>query len=419
MKRKWIVSVLALIFAMVAAACNAGTGTQSGTEQKTENTERETLVICVESENFLYNTNFEEKLQEYVTLDCDIELRPLPEEGAERQAYCDRIRIELMSGGGPDLFIVDSTNMDDSIFPHVEKTMRAGYFLPLDDYIENWENDLFEKQVDVIMDAGKTEEGQVVLPLVYRLPLYVVEQNDVLDTQGPFTSWEALTAAAEQDAAIAAALKRQCYDWFPMRFARLGDYDAEKLTVTQEEMQTVLQQVKDLGKQESVYSEYLQYAAPGESITLDEETTQEINSSTGWSIYDGAMKELTGDEPRSVLTVYNTEGGLTAQILAFAVVNRNSYLPEEAVKAASVLYNDVFHDVDDGEYLGFGFGGVTTSEDDVYAEQLAPYLEQVNAVRFYSEFDFSLFLATGDVDEEDPAEIAEDLVTEMKMIMAE
>ena len=45
----------------------------------------------------------------------DFEIEFLPKEGVERETALDRIRTEVMSGGGPDLFIV-ACNEKDPVF---------------------------------------------------------------------------------------------------------------------------------------------------------------------------------------------------------------------------------------------------------------------------------------------------------------
>ena len=70
------------------------------------------------------------------------ELEYIPTEGTERETALTHIRTEVMSGGGPDLFItVCNTKYplqeDENVFVMPEKAMELTMFLPLDEYMEN------------------------------------------------------------------------------------------------------------------------------------------------------------------------------------------------------------------------------------------------------------------------------------------
>ena len=108
-----------------------------------------------------------EKIGEY-------EVEYIPAEGPERETALDRIRTEIMSRKGPDVFILSCIREDfvnahqEALFPSPEKAMESDLFLPLDEYIENnaayGEWDQFTEK---ILDAGKNKEGQQIIPIVH------------------------------------------------------------------------------------------------------------------------------------------------------------------------------------------------------------------------------------------------------------
>lgn len=66
----------------------------------------------------------------------------VPSKGVERESALQRLRTEIMSGKGPDVFIVACpggvfNNPSEALFAVPEKAMQNGLFLTLDDYIEN------------------------------------------------------------------------------------------------------------------------------------------------------------------------------------------------------------------------------------------------------------------------------------------
>ena len=70
----------------------------------------------------------------------DVEVEYIPAEGADRKSMIKHLKTELMSGSGPDLFIVDAYDGnfydDEPIFTIPEQMIERHVFLPLDEYIE-------------------------------------------------------------------------------------------------------------------------------------------------------------------------------------------------------------------------------------------------------------------------------------------
>ena len=125
----------------------------------------------------------------------------LPKSGPERESKLDRLRVEIMAGSGPDVFImncstwgIDSeyTPVEEPLILYPEMSMESGLFLPLDEYIEN--NTRFtdwDKLTQPVLAAGRHErDGQVIVPLAYTLPVLVYKKPDVdLDLTGAFYTW--------------------------------------------------------------------------------------------------------------------------------------------------------------------------------------------------------------------------------------
>ena len=69
--------------------------------------------------------------------------------------------------------------------------------------------------------------------------------------------------------------------------------------------------------------------------------------------------------------------------------------------------------------MNLDFMGLPTSSDYNYASLLEPYLNEVNAVRFGSEFDRMFSLLSVEAKDQDAETLAKDTLQKMKMIMAE
>ncbi len=126
----------------------------------------------------------------------------LPLKGPERETVLERIRTEIMSGEGPNLFIVQthSSLWEPLLFEMPEKAMELGFFLPLDEYIANAEYAEWDKFTPTIMEIGRNEEGQLLIPLAYELPSAVYRKEDISHTPTNMT-WEELKSEEDlQDA---------------------------------------------------------------------------------------------------------------------------------------------------------------------------------------------------------------------------
>ena len=77
------------------------------------------------------------------------------------------------------------------LFQNPEKVMYSGTFLPLDSYIQNAKYFNPEHYNPVIMEAGKTEEGQCLLPVTYDYRISYFEEYQEEPIQMPLPSWTA------------------------------------------------------------------------------------------------------------------------------------------------------------------------------------------------------------------------------------
>lgn len=121
-----------------------------------------------------------------------------------------------------------------------------------------------------------------------------------------------------------------------------------------------------------------------------------------------ALQTYVDVENAHALPMMNTEGGLTAFITAYAAINSNARLPEEAFQFIELLYSDAAQS-DEGLREGdraYGWGarpkpvqlgtasGVATGKN-AYPEKISALLEawneETNAVRFYSRLDAMLY----------------------------
>ena len=78
------------------------------------------------------------------------------------------------------------------MFPDVQRTMQAGAFLPLDDYIKESEYLRSEDHFAPVFDTGKTDEGQVVLPITYYASVFLLDKAQLADPDFTPKTWDEL-----------------------------------------------------------------------------------------------------------------------------------------------------------------------------------------------------------------------------------
>ncbi|MBP3704061.1 MAG: extracellular solute-binding protein, partial [Clostridia bacterium] len=142
---------------------------------------------------------FEADLTAYLQMNSldpiELEIEYIPEHGnSERNTVISRLRTEIMSGKGPDIFLMGSNSGDiEPLFKVPEKNMANGIFLPLNDYIENAQFMEFDKLVPGVMSAGQYDGEQYILPLTYTMPLTFYNASEVQHTASKTMTWEQMT----------------------------------------------------------------------------------------------------------------------------------------------------------------------------------------------------------------------------------
>ena len=252
---------------------------------------------------------------------------------AARATTVSRLRVEILSGQGPDVFIMryiktaglTGWELDSSevLFKSPQKVMESGLFLPLDEYIENnarfaeWEN--FPQAV---MDAGHNYEGQQIVPISYTLPVLIYPQNEFDYTPDRLLFWEDMLTDLELAPRMADLINSRDYhtsadevyttymDYLGFTFGKMVDYDKEELLFTEEEL---LQRVNEILSQN-----------PEDVYTNAEECLL-------------GTKERSDSQPITLLPLYCDDGGVTARIDSYAAVNRNTDFPEDAFAVIDTL----------------------------------------------------------------------------------
>lgn len=339
-------AILCLAFILLMGSCGQGQGKK--------------LRVCFDVGHIMDIQNGSSNLQSYVEafLRCltgaekdsglspdDVAIEIIPSDRSqttERSATLQRIRTEIMTGGGPDVFVCAADTElhlavhDDRLFPYVEKAQESGFFLPLDEYLGEWKLSPWEEMSRQIMDGGKDRNGrQVLLPMTYTLPLLSFYQEDVPPCDFTGATWEDVLTG--DDSALTEQVRWFWSIGYYMDVPRGDNHgtgmsfiypeiirtEEGALSFTEEEL---LNRVKD---SLSAYRRLVQ------------QETQTVSLNTLYS-YDTRWDYLLCTEKRdlTILPLRNQQGGTTAVITTYCAVNRNTKQPDKAVAAVEVLLSE-------------------------------------------------------------------------------
>lgn len=246
--------------------------------------------------------------------DMEVELEILPVKDADLNARLTRIKTEILAGGGPDVFLLSCNDPvrsiwnQEKLFPNPEKAMYSGFFLPLDEYIENAEFMEWDKLTPVVMEAGRTEEGQMILPFCYNTYVILAEKS-TLGEKTP-DNWDEAVGGENP-------VYQKGYAWaasaaFPSVFPRIVDNRTEELSITKEELLHRVEQCLSCPE----YGWEDEYPAVFSLIP-------EFDNGRG-NVWEGDLEKTT------FLPMRNTEGGYSAYVTYYGAVNRNTEFPQEA-----------------------------------------------------------------------------------------
>lgn len=297
------------------------------------------LYKSVELDQAIYDLEYSIKSSEGID---NYVIEVIPAWGDERDAAIDRVRTEMMSGGGPDVFITQcvgdfsNTQIGNPIFAMPEKAMELGLFLPLDEYIENAKYSEWDKFTKSVMDAGKNEEGQQLIPLTYSVPTAIYRSSDFSYTATNLTWQEMLNDDELYDTAARLGDGETIIRAFDSKLdcilGKIADYKEEKLAFSEDELYHRVTEICELtaytNETEPYYTEGWMESSIGYKFNRND-------GAGNWRLgYNNGIRDT---DSLSIVPLYSDDGGCTAIVLAFAAVNRNTMRPDDAFAVIDLL----------------------------------------------------------------------------------
>lgn len=361
----------------------------------------------------------------------DIQLEFPPKSGEERDAYMTALRTEMMAGKGPDVFVCISGlgwcwdrdsrtgQFVNALFQFPQQAMERNMFLPLDSYIEKAQFMEWDKLTSVIMDAGRTDKGQLLLPMTYTIPVVYFKEEDVEFRLDTGLTWKDMLSGPPE-LVIAAGnshMSLQSAALWP-----IADYKGDKLAVTEEEL-----------------LEYVTLRSEAEermkTMDIPDCTTQCLKPAIWFDDEYGRDNELT------LIPVYSRSGGYTAVATSFLGININTKRPEDAFFVADYLMSkeaqqsklyaymtwDSALPTMEGLMSGRGWGVSGATDGSVYMsenlyEKFVELREGISGAEFYTALDKELNHLSVELYEEPDKPVdkaVHDAYMRMNMMLAE
>lgn len=358
----------------------------------------------------------------------------LPMDNPERDTRLTRLQTELMAGKGPDLFISNqyqgclSTDINNEIrkpmFAFPEQAMENRVFLPLDEYMENARLTDFDRLLPVVMEAGRGEEGQMILPLTYDFGVAKFDR-EVFDL--PVERF-----STRQDMLDSGFLGLEYFDGMfrggpsgPLDyFGQPADYESETLCFTEEE----------LAEQAILWGQTWKRFQAGEFEEVIRKGESNDFRYGGFAVVGNEGYDATD----WIVPARNRDGGITAYVQTFAAINRNSPYPEYAFRVLDQLACEA---TQRDRLIYGGGGGMVTNMDigspedkpiswfpmkpEIY-EQYLTLRDEITQARLINALDQTVWedilrerLTGGLETEEGARQAAHKAYTTMQMLLAE
>lgn len=259
----------------------------------------------------------------------EIQIRALPFDIERRENQMQRLRTEIMSGKGPDVYLlatggtgVAGTNESDTValFDNPYKIMQSGALAPLDQYMKAdsyWEKGTYKKE---FLPAGQSQKKQYIIPLSCNFEVRASANPEAERFTGEtLTDW-LKQAESSSNPELKMAL-RQLYTGCEQWFQPAVDYDAQTVQFDKE-------------KWKAFALDYWKFCYEYERTAPDEES-----AAAEMSVTEAVV--LRADSGTALLqAVPDIEGRKVASIESFGAVGMSCERKKEAYDFLMLFLND-------------------------------------------------------------------------------
>lgn len=287
--------------------------------------------------------------------DVKFEIEWLPKKDEAREIRLEQLRVEIMAGKGPDIFILPTTvqYFRENLILDVEQAMRNGLFADLSEYYDADDKLGKESLVSEVMDAGVVDGYRYVLPLRYNLPVAYVNEAQFeakglsvdLFSSGMINLMDAITATGNPDIVTRATNGR--FGLYSFNYlSKVVDYDNGQVLISKEELVSFLRS----------YPLYRTSQRGGDTYYADSLILNDYlysNSdwvSAGFPLFISDLDELLNHaaiaklEKREIgmYPICATDGSVVADVTMYTAVSRSCENPALAYEFVRLLLLEDF-----------------------------------------------------------------------------
>ena len=266
----------------------------------------------------------------------------------EREAMISQLNAEILSGGGPVLFIMEGYRTTEiNLFPDIEKAMVNGTFLDLTEAMEKQGLSREEDFYTAVLDAGQWEGRQYILPLGFSVPL-MISAADVLNA----SSFDLQRAMHTMDSLLTELLRIHeeqpilvitSIDPLGVLAQPVLDYEAHQVRLDTSAVRRALELEKIFRTEDIAYD----LARGLFDNTNPAQVQDEFAEGVPFAVLQDSrfcinllrQCQALGIEV-SVMPIPNEEGTVTAEIGSYAMGNRNTKYPEEVADLLLYLVSE-------------------------------------------------------------------------------
>ena len=348
----------AVLIALWCAACSGGGRTASSElisqpqGEQAEETVSLSVYLPAQYADPTVHYPIYEKLMDYQEAHPNLTLEFISPKGVnymeEREAMISQLNAEILSGGGPDLFIMEGYRTTEiNLFPDIEKAMVNGTFLDLTEAMEKQGLSREKDFYTAVLDAGQWEGRQYILPLGFSVPL-MISAADVLNA----SSFSLQRAMYSMDSLLTELLRIHeeqpilvitSIDPLDVLAQPVLDYEAHQVRLDTSAVRRALELEKIFRTGDIAYD-----LAKG---LFDDTNPAQVQDEFAEGVPFAALRysrfslnllrqcRALGIE-LSVMPIPNEEGTITAKIGSYAMGNRNTKYPEEVADLLLYLVSE-------------------------------------------------------------------------------
>ncbi|MFI3326928.1 MAG: hypothetical protein R3Y35_12270 [Clostridia bacterium] len=335
-----IIMSVAMLLSFSACAVPNMADTSSDNESSTTNVEieqndeeetvttEETLTICID-----YAMKSEmESITEYYSKSSgstiNIEFLVLSNDDDEKELQISQIQTEIMSGFGPDLFVLYSNNPKSesqiSLFSNMDKSIYSNIFYDMNSLIESDSDFDLSDYNQTVISAGQTDEGFYAFPLFYSFPTFFIGD----ECEIPSEDVNLYTIENISDDYLRSSFSSMTRYYFSSIIPQIIDYDSEEILISQEEFTALIEKVQDLKQYNMDYRE----------TTEEELMNHDLDYlASGYSIQNAFS---WCGEADVLVPLYNTDGSITASVITYSAINRNTEFCDECFEIIKILLDE-------------------------------------------------------------------------------